>query len=237
MSESDTICPQCGCPVLKADSPQQVEVTSVKITQKTKNMIIGTILLCIVCVIGYKIYSNIKIQKAEQAAYEEYINNYNGYLANLKTAQLLMISGGADAEKLCNLTLKVWRNSIYEERDDDTDKYTRPRGYFLDDFNDALSNLFADSETMNMISNIEKNQQSVKTIMKQLQSPPEDLEKCYETISDLYEAYNTLTNLAISPTGNYTSYNSNKTDAASDFLSYYEKLDSQIPNKKSMDAI
>ena len=44
-------------------------------------------------------------------------------------------------------------------------------------------------------------------------------------------SYNTLTDMAISPSGNYTSFSSNKNDAVSDFESSYNKLDTQIPEK------
>ena len=40
-----------------------------------------------------------------------------------------------DAESSANLIKQVWYNAIYEKRDDKTDKYTRPKGYFVSDFN------------------------------------------------------------------------------------------------------
>ena len=42
-------------------------------------------------------------------------------------------------EHLWKSDKKVCYNAIYEERDDSTDKYTRPSGYFVSDFNDADS--------------------------------------------------------------------------------------------------
>lgn len=236
LSETDEVCPKCGCPISNKENPQQVEITSVKITKKTKTLvvgIIGLVLLCIIGGIGYKVYSDNKMAKAEQEKYEQYIAEYNEYIANLETIRILMLSGGSDAESLCNLTLRVWYNSMYEERDDETDKYTRPKGRFVDDFNEALMNLFLDSNTMDTVSSIEENQESVKNLMRDLQNPPEELDNCYETLSDLYESYQALTDLAISPSGNYSSFSENKTNAVSSFMSAYEKLDTQIPEKKS----
>lgn len=230
--ETDEVCPNCGCPVeRKADKeeskPQQVEVASIKMTKKTQKIIIGIVIALVLCVgggIGYKVYSD---SKAEQI----YREAYNEYITNLERAQMLMLSGGSDAESLCNLALRVWGNSIYEKSDAETDKYTKPRGFFHGDFNDALANLYADSSTMTTVSNIEINKTSVKDLMKKLQNPPEELEKCYDTVSELYESYNMLTDLAVSPSGNYSSFSSNKNDAVSDFMSIYEKLDNQIPEK------
>ena len=232
LAETDEICPNCGCPIEKQNEsnevkPQQVEVASIKMAKKTKRIIIAVVIALIICIaggVGYKIYSDVK---AEQ----DYQENYNTYIDNLEKAQVLMLTGGSDAETLCNLTLRVWYNTIYEERDDTTDKYTRPNGWWVDDFNEALANLYSASSTKETISDIESNQASVKELIKKLQNPPEGLDKCYDTVSDLYDAYKTLTDLAINPSGNYSGFSGNKSDAVSDFMSAYEKLDNQIPEK------
>lgn len=233
LSNNDKICPKCGCPVDEETSerdlkkPQQVEVTKIKVTANTKKMIIGIVAAIAVCflgLVGYKAYSNNKAEK-------NYQQTYNEYISNLRQVQILMISGGSDAEKMCNLTARVWSNAIYEKRDDETDMYTRPDGFFVSDFNDALQNLWEDSDIENTLAGIESNQDSVKAMMKKLQNPPEKLDKCYDTVSDLYESYKVLTDLAVNPTGNYTTFTSNKSNAVSDFMASYEKLDSQIPEK------
>lgn len=232
LAETDEICSDCGCPVEKkvkeeGTKTQQVEVASIKMAVKTKKIIVGIIIAIVICVsggIGYKIYSD---NKAEQI----YRESYNEYIDNLEQAQILMLSGGSDAESLCNLTLRVWGNAIYKDKDNETDKYTRPNGYFVSDFSKALANLYADSATKNTINDIENNQASVKELIKNTQNPPEGLDKCYDTVSDLYEAYKTLTDLAITPSGNYSGFSTKKSDAVSDFMSAYEKLDNQVPEK------
>lgn len=232
LAETDEICPNCGCPVEKKvdeeeTKPQQVEAASNKTAAKTKKIVIGIIIAIVICAgggIGYKIYSD---KKAEQI----YRESYNEYIDNLEQAQILMLSGGSDAESLCNLTLKVWGNAIFEETDYETDKYTRPDGYFVSDFNDAIMNLYADLDTIDTIEDIEDNQASVKELIKKLQNPPEGLDRCYDTISDLYEAYKILTDLAVNPSGSYNGFNTKKSDAVTDFLSAYEKLDNQIPDR------
>ena len=229
LSESDKVCHNCGCPVENdmnnsKEKLQEVQISSVKVGSKTKKIIMAlaiAVVLCVVVGIGYKVYSN---QKAEE--------NYNAYIDNLGKAQELMLTGGSDAEALCNLTLNVWNNAIYEKSDTETDKYTQHDGYFVDDFNTALGNLYEDSDTQSTISSIETNQENVKQIMKKLQDVPDDLDNCYETISELNLSYNKLTELAVNPTGNYTGFSDNKTATVSDFMSTYNKLDTQIPDKK-----
>lgn len=167
LAETDEICPNCGYPVEKIIKqedvkPQQVEVASIKMATKTKKIIIGIIVAIIICAgggVGYKIYSD---NKAEQL----YRESYNEYIDNLGQVQILMLSDGSNAESLCNLTLRVWGNAIYEDIDNETDKYTRPNGYFVSDFNEALANLYADSGTKDTIDDIENNQASIKELIK-----------------------------------------------------------------------
>lgn len=223
-------CPFCGCPFEKKSNEdgtkQQVETVSIKIAAKTKKIIICIVIIAILCAgggIGYKIYSD----KKEEQNYRE---SYNEYIENLEMIQILMLSGGSDAESLCNLALRVWGNAISKERDSETDKYTKNQ-YSWNDFNTALANLYMDSSTITKVSGIEANQTSVKDLIKKLQNPPEGLDKCYDTVSDLYEAYKKLTDLAINPSGSYRDFGGNKNDAVSDFMAAYEKLDNQIPER------
>ena len=91
------------------------------------------------------------------------------------------------------------------------------------DFSMKISTLFAKFSAFTFgrisstISSIETNQENVKQIMKKLQDVPDDLDKCYETISELNLSYNKLTDLAVNPTGNYTGFSDNKTATVSDF--------------------
>ncbi|MEG1092665.1 MAG: zinc ribbon domain-containing protein [Acinetobacter sp.] len=234
LSEADTYCPVCGCPKeLRTESDaapiQAVEVAGVKVSKKIKKTVVISIIALMVCVVlafGIKYAGDMKSEK-------EFIATYNAYIGDLKTAQVLMISGGSDAETLCNLTYRVWYNSIYEEYDSATDPYTRPDSYWVKDFNAALTNLYAAASTSVTVSSIEQNQTDVKEMIKNLQNPPEGLEKCYDTLTDLHSAYKLLTDMAISPSGNLNGFSEKKSDAVSDFMEAYEKLDNQIPESKT----
>ena len=216
--EDDVTCKNCGCPIEKK-TPQQVEVAGVKIQKKTKKAILITLGIIVVCVI-VGIFVSVLSKN----------NNEKEYVNNLIKAQELMLDGAGDAESLCILTLKVWSNAIYEEADYETDEYTKPYGKFVDDFNDALANMYADSSVQSDIKEIKDRQSNVKEIMKKLSNPPQELEKCYESISELYDAYTRLVNVAVDPSGSYSSVSAEKNEVVSDFLSAYEKVDSQIPS-------
>jgi hypothetical protein len=68
--------------------------------------------------------------------------------------------------------------------------------------------------------------------MKDLQNPPEDLEKSYETALELYTVYKSLTDLAINPSGSLESFGQNKSQKIDKFLELFQKLETQMPEKK-----
>lgn len=188
-------CPNCGCPVeeqLNAqlnEKPQKVEVTGVKVTRKIK-IIIG-IAIAVLILGGVTIFGVTQYQKKKAA--KEYAESVKTYSDNLELATVTVLKGAGDAEDCGNLIKNVWYNAIYKEKDDETDKYTRPDGYFVSDFNDALGNLFVDSSFSSKIDSIDKNQDTVNSLMKKLKNPPEEYKDAYDALSDFYDAYLALT--------------------------------------------
>jgi hypothetical protein len=152
------------------------------------------------------------------------------YASNLNLAVVSMLSGASDAETCGNLIKSVWYNAIYEKSDDSTDKYTRPNGYFVSDFNKALSLLFSDESFSSDINDIESNQDTVQSLMKSLKNPPEEYEDACETVNDMYDAYIALTNLVTSPSGSLQTYSSNFNDADSEVLNTYNSAKVYLEN-------
>jgi len=239
ISDKVRTCPHCGYPLVEElevetqIAPQQVEVTGVKLGTKSykKPIIIGLILI----LLGIALLFGIKYMN-EQKAERAYQEAFNNYIDNIILFQLMSLSGAADAESYTGLVGKVWRNAIYEERDSTTDKYTRPNGYFVDDFNTALYNLQTAASSKSTVSEIEENQDTVQKLMKDLQNPPAGLERCYDTITELYSAYKGLTDLAVNPTGSLTSFTESRRDKIDAYLNANDKLNSQIPEKFIIEA-
>ena len=217
------VCDKCGCPFQSEEEKKAESESRNKAKSKKKMIVAGIAAVCVVLavIIGVSIIRSYQSKKA-----------YNEYVDILQLAEETMLAGASDAEDLTNLTARVWRNAIYEEKDSTTDKYVCPGGEFVDDFNTALLILYLDDSTTRKTDSISQNQETVKGYMKQLQDVPEGLERCYETVNDLYEAYGTLTDLALDPTGSYNSFTETTRNAASEFVTAYKKLDSQIPEKK-----
>lgn len=221
-------CPKCGCPIEKNDdidtTPQQVEVTGVKITKKSKKIIIivaiAIVVAAIIAGVGVQTYKKNAADKAAAEAQKQ----SEEYGSNLNMAAYSMLSGASDAETCGNLIKKVWYNAIYEEGDSETDKYTQPDGYFVGDFNTALQNLFADSSFSSQIAEINDNKDAVNDLMKKLKNPPDEYQDAYEALSKFYDSYISLTNLATDPTGSLQTFSQNFTDADNEVLNCYNAL-------------
>lgn len=214
-------CPNCGCPVavteeVQEEAPQKVEVTSVnlpKMKAGTKKYIV----IAVAVVIALAAMLLMGKQNAQKKRLEE-------YGSDLKSISYTMLQGAVEAEEAGNLIKRVWYNSIYEERDSETDKFTRPNGYFLDDFNDALNNLFSDSDFRRTISSIESNQSTVARKMKELKNPPEEFEDAYDALKDYYDAYTALTNMATNPSGSLQTYSQSFNAADTELVNCYEAM-------------
>lgn len=228
LEEGMDTCPKCGCPIENTieteKTPQQVEVTGVKITKKSKKIIviatIAVIVAAIITVLGVQTHKKNMAAKAAAEAQKQ----SEEYETNLNMAAYSMLSGASDAETCGNLIKQVWYNAIYEKSDSKTDKYTKPKGYYVSDFNDALQNLFLDSSFSSQIADINDNKDTVNSLMKKLKNPPEEYKDAYESLSKLYDAYISLTNLATDPTGSLQTYSQNFNDADNETLNCYNAL-------------
>ena len=196
-------CPKCGCP-----KPSITEKTR---KNKHRGIIISiiSVALIAVCILGFSI-----TQKAKRSE----------YYSNMETVSYTMLDGAAKAETAGNLIKSVWYNAIYEERDAETDKYTMKNGKFVDDFNDALSNLFADESFINSISEIKLNQSKVTDLMKKLGNPPTQYEEAYSVLKSYYDNYLQMTNLIISPAGSLQTFSEDFNTYDRYTVNAYEKM-------------
>lgn len=172
-----------------------------------------------------------KMQKKIDGLQDEI--RYNAYIVNVEIVRDSMLEGAIKAEDLLNLTSKVWRNTIYEERDTETDRYTlQSASDFNEDFNVSLGRMFSDSNTKYVIDQIETNQADVAAMIKELQAPPEGLEKAHDMLLDLFSAYTSLTSYSVNPSGNLNSFTENKNKKIDEFSDLIQKLETQMPSRK-----
>ena len=221
INESDNICNNCGFPIKENVELQKVELSSVNIdnaisNNKVKKVLIILIII-IVVILSVKWFNNFKSKKLEDIANSRYETNLDMILFEI-------LDGSVSAETCGNKIKKVWYNSIWEDDDEETDKYTKTNGKFNDDFNDSLKALFRDPDFISIVNDVEKSQKNVNKTMKELVNPPEKWKNAYIDLKELYDDYLTLTNLCINPSGNIQSYSSNFNTADSDTAKGYTRV-------------
>lgn len=106
-----------------------------------------------------------------------------------------------DAYEVAAAEESVWRNSIYQQQDESTDPYTMENGVFLEDFDDALGNLYNASVFATRLASVQTNQVSAAGSMSGLKDAPEGYEDVYQALKEQYDAYIKLTNLALNNVG------------------------------------
>ncbi|RRG06120.1 MAG: hypothetical protein DUD35_14640 [Lactobacillus sp.] len=162
--------------------------------------------------------------KRKREAREAAIKEHDTYVNNLKSVTSYMFTGAVESETACNLTSKVWHNAIFGGWDNETSAYQSS------DFNEALKKLYASDTYQGYVSAINKANDKVDDLMRELSDPPEDCEKAYDTLQDLYPDYQSFTSLATDPSGSYTSYTQDFEDLDSKVSSKLQLIDTQIPD-------
>lgn len=218
LPEGATECPECGCPVHLDENTklQRVSVANVElegIKPKTKKAIIMALIILVLAIAGY--FGFTSISKG---------NISSQYKKDLSSAVSLMWLGGYQAESAGSLIHDVWYNTIYEKSDYTTDKYTKVGSTFNDDFNTSLLRLELSDEFTSKTKSIRSNQETVENLMKKLQNPPEDQKSAHAALMNLYDSYIDMVNLALSPSGNLSSYTTNFNNADSSFSKYYKAI-------------
>ncbi len=223
-----TVCPYCGCPIAPDDAKASKKKSSLaKGEGKNKAIKIGVAVAAVVAVVAIIAVCIVQGVQAKQAADEA--ASFNEYVSNVETVSSKMLTGAADAETVCSKVSSIWSSAIFDERsewDSDIEKY------YSDDFNEAISNYYADSSTVSLLGSIKSNQSEVSSLMAKLNNPPDEAKTAYGTLNDLYDDYLKMTGLAESPTGSLQTFNSSFNSADEGFLNTYKKLQSQIPEKK-----
>lgn len=229
ISDKVNSCPFCGFPLHETELTQKVELVGVRIknmSKRTQKLALSILLVFVVAIIGSLVGANIYNKKVK----EKYIKEV-GALSDV------MLFYGTKADEISTLVSNVWRNSIYEEFDEETDKYTTVclRGNIFDfnDFNVSIKNVYEDPDIISKIESIKVGTSAIEENMKNVQNPPKGLQNYYETITDLYDSYQKIVDYAINPTGSYKTYTDTTTEITDKFISTYRKLETMLPKTTS----
>lgn len=191
----------------------------------------------LVLVIGLAIFC-VKLLNAVEdykAAYDELIEAEKEAEQSAETYQSLyndlvyaMLDDAVAAENIGNLTVSVWHNAIWNTSDSETDKFTKVNGKFVDDFNDALSNLFRDKDFRADIDDLYSRQNAIKTSMKKMLNPPIGFENAYKALENMYNAYIRFTDVVLKCDGSLESFSDDFGEADDELIQKYRAAELYI---------
>lgn len=201
VNDSDMFCASCGynLSAKKNNSSKLVKI-----------IIVAIILAVVILAVGKVVY--------DKFARADYINR-------IEECSYTMIDGASVAEDACNKIVAVWNNAIWNNQDIETDKYTMDEGgFFYEDFNDALDNLFEDDDFLNDLKDINDNLEEVNEMMRELQDPPNGCKQIHDAFMDFYDEYYELVNYALDPTGSLETYSDDFSETDEKCAKYFDKL-------------
>ena len=198
------VCSNCGYPLtsleMKADEKQKS-----KSLFKKKWFWISAICFVFLMSVILLVYNNTRTK------------NYN---IDICTAVDEIIAVSADAENIGNQICSVWNNAIWDKNNENTAKYTST----AKDFNEALSNLFADEEFIGKITAIRNKQSEIDTYLGKLKNPPDKFEGAYDEFKELYYAYADYVDFVISCKGSYNTYTEDLLKKSSVLMENYREI-------------
>lgn len=137
------------------------------------------------------------------------------YKTNMRSVLVEISNGAIKAEKIGNLVVSVWYNSIWQVSDDTTDQFTKTNGRFNDNFNTSLDRLYENADFNNSLNDLRDNQKIVLNYMQKLNNPPKEYEEAYNQLKTIYQDYLIFTQMVISPSGSYATYSDTLKDTDS----------------------
>lgn len=147
------------------------------------------------------------------------------FILNLLSLEISGYAMAIQSEKVCKLTTQVWYNAIYDRYNSETLKYTSSAS----NFDEALVNLYNDTETILRCAKIKDYKEELQSTMRNLSNPPDGLEMCYEAALDYHSAINDLADLALNPQGSYNSFSNEVNEKIGNCNSTYNKLSVLVP--------
>ena len=198
------VCSNCGYPL---------NLFELKDNEKSKNKSIFKKKWFWVSIICFVLLISIVLFISNNARTE----NYN---IEICTAVDEIMAVSAETENVGNQICSVWNNAIFDKDNENTAKYTSG----TKDFNEALSNLFADEEFIGKITAIRDKQSEIDIYLGKLKNPPEKFEDAYDEFKELYYAYSDYVDFVLSCKGSYNTYTENISQKSSTLMDSYREI-------------
>ena len=247
ISDKAKACPHCGAPVENAETKvekhgsdetsecltvekgETVIVDTALKKKKKKTKLIIIIIVIIVALIAGAAFGVVKYK--EKKAKEKYDNAVNqmrssALLMNLEVNDTYGLSEEADTvEELINLTNSVWHDAVFNESSKKTKKYVSG----AKDFNEAVDNVYSDSNISEYVSKLTDLRDEFK---KKKIDCPNKLLSVKDKYDDMFAAFSALVDYAEYPSGSYNTYMEHAQEKFDEFNTAYSKFDSACPEMK-----
>ena len=182
VSVMDTVCPKCGCPL-----PDEYDQAPQK--KKLAGRIISILLFLV-------FFTGAAWEYVSYTAYNTYVDTTNEIIDSRNES--------VDAFNDCyHLLLSVWLNAILEKQDPETDPFVCPNGSFVNDFNEAITNLYSDADFSGNLELIYTHQSRLRQLRKELQNPPSEFADYNEILLQLVDNEIEMAMVLLSPSGSY----------------------------------
>lgn len=147
------------------------------------------------------------------------------YARKADTVKNQMIMSAALSESVCSFYSTIWRNAAYREGSysDHTGKY-----YQLE-FNDAL--LAAREEMQPSIKTIDSLNESIETLMIELNDPPTKFQEVHNQAVTLYSLVKQYGSLANKPEGSLITFNQRTEDISRQISDKINQIEIRLPKK------
>lgn len=211
LKEDQEFCPKCG---QKAGLEIDTNVTSAisqfnagldKKKKKSKLLpIILAIVIAIVGIGGFFVYSSVQQKNKEEKV--------RAYLADAESFYSLVLTSGSNMESIGNAIQSAWKkyiNSYYG---------TYYNGTYINSVDSAVE--AAQDEQSSKITSVRSSDSSIASKYKSLLTVPDtndqELLEIKDTVKDVYDAYQSMYDCVITPSGNYSSWTSEFSDVDSE---------------------
>ena len=222
--EGAALCGKCGYPFEKTTDAESEKKAAVGPHRESSGALvkalIAVIALVALLVASYLVYENIQAQNKEKQMAEARAS----YASKYEAVAYSMLEGAGTAEECGNLIKSVWYNTIFEEEDEETDKFTQTKGKFNEDFNTSIAALFADDDFSKKVAAVESNKAAVDSMMKDLRNPPDEWKEAYDELKEYYDAYADLIKMAVSPNGSLQTYSEDFSATDSEAAKCFDKV-------------
>lgn len=175
-------------------------------------------------------------------------NNSEEYRTEIQNVADKIMENSENAEKIVDQYITIWDFSIENRMssisvsdmaaktglDEETIKRhfkINAAGNIPGDFSLNVMALHSYFEESGEIAKLKETAEGIKEKINELNNPPEEFEKVYDELLDLFTHAEELLEMAIDPSGSYNDFTAKRNQLSSDITSQYKRVEVTMPSK------